>query len=84
MTSIMNKCLSVRPSPVRVLTPELGDAATASCPCWRNLVTSFEPMSPLPPITTIYTQAISPAKYAAQAGVLDLVFASETNCTAPA
>jgi hypothetical protein len=59
MTSIMNKCLSVRPSPVRVLTPELGDAATASCPCWRNLVTSFEPMSPLPPITTIFMNVTS-------------------------
>ena len=30
----------------------------------------------------VYTQAISPAKHAAQAAVLDLVFASETNCTA--
>ena len=29
-----------------------------------------------------YTQAISPAKHAAQAAVLDLVFASETNLTA--
>jgi integrase len=31
----------------------------------------------------VYTQAISPAKHAAQAAVLDLVFASETNCAAP-
>src|SRR5499425_2694995 len=45
---------SVSPSPVTVLTPELGDAATASCPCSRNLVTTFDPMSPLPPITTIF------------------------------
>src|SRR5215469_8998579 len=32
----------------------------------------------------VYTQAISPAKHAAQAAVLDLVFASETNRTASA
>jgi hypothetical protein len=31
-----------------------------------------------------YAQAISPAKHAAQAAVLDLVFASETSSTAPA
>jgi integrase len=30
------------------------------------------------------TQAVSPAKHAAQAAVLDLVFASETNCAAAA
>jgi hypothetical protein len=32
----------------------------------------------------IYTQAISPAKHAAQAAVLELVFASETNSAARA
>lgn len=32
----------------------------------------------------VYTQAISPEKHAAQAAVLALVFASETNTTAPA
>jgi hypothetical protein len=32
----------------------------------------------------VYTQAISPAKHAAQAAVLDLVFAPEKNCTASA
>jgi len=37
-----------------VLTPELGDAAIASCPCSRNFVTSFDPINPLPPITTIF------------------------------
>src|SRR5207245_9392544 len=42
------------PSPVMVLTPRLGDAATASWPCWLSLVTSFEPMSPVPPMTTIF------------------------------
>src|SRR5262245_15479989 len=42
------------PSPVRALTPEEGDAGTASWPCWRRIGTSFFPMSPLPPITTIF------------------------------
>ena len=37
-----------------VLTPEAGDAATTSWPCWRSLSTSFVPMSPLPPMTTIF------------------------------
>src|ERR1700745_159311 len=48
---------SASPSPVTVLTPEFGDAAIASCPCSRNLVTSFDPISPLPPITTIFMVA---------------------------
>jgi hypothetical protein len=42
------------PSPVMVLTPEFGDAATTSCPFLRSLSTVFDPMSPLPPITTIF------------------------------
>src|SRR6516164_8156411 len=42
------------PSPVRVLTPEEGEAATASCPAPRSRGISFLPMSPLPPITTIF------------------------------
>src|SRR5436309_9444839 len=46
--------VSASPSPVSVLTPELGDAAIASCPCSRSLMTSFDPMRPLPPITTIF------------------------------
>src|SRR5882724_559209 len=37
-----------------VLTPEVGDAATTSWPSSRSLFTSFVPMSPLPPITTIF------------------------------
>src|SRR5215469_16653137 len=45
---------SASPSPVRELRPELGDAATTSCPCSRNLITSFDPISPLPPKTTIF------------------------------
>jgi len=43
---------SVRPPPVRVLTPVFGDAAIAWCPCSFSSVTTFEPMSPVPPITT--------------------------------
>src|SRR5205814_6806402 len=45
---------SASPSQVMELTPDLGDAATASCPCSRSLLTSFDPISPLPPITTIF------------------------------
>src|SRR5262245_28719385 len=41
------------PSPVRVLTPEEGEADTASWPAPRSRGASFLPMSPLPPITTI-------------------------------
>src|SRR5262245_57938256 len=39
-------------SPVRVLTPEEGEADTASWPRSRGI--SFLPISPLPPITTIF------------------------------
>src|SRR5262245_9694905 len=42
------------PSPVRVLTPEEGEADTASCPAPPSRGISFLPMSPLPPITTIF------------------------------
>jgi hypothetical protein len=39
---------SASPSPVRVFTPVLGDAATASCPCASKRLTSFDPISPVP------------------------------------
>ena len=39
---------------MRVLTPVSGDAATASWPCSRSLVTSFDPMSPVPPMMTSF------------------------------
>jgi len=42
------------PSPVMVFTPVSGDAGTASCPCSRSFATSLEPMSPVPPIITIF------------------------------
>ena len=50
---------SARPSPVSVLTPEFGDAGTASWPWSRSLATSFDPMSPLPPITTSFMRILS-------------------------
>src|SRR5712672_2067342 len=46
---------SLRPSPVMVLTPLLGEAATTSWPPWRRMATVFEPIRPVPPITTIFT-----------------------------
>src|SRR6266436_6426337 len=45
---------SLRPSPVMLLTPLLGEAATTSWPPWRRMVTVFEPIRPVPPITTIF------------------------------
>src|SRR5918995_1325494 len=42
------------PSPVMVLTPVLGEAATTSWPPWRRMATVFEPIRPVPPITTIF------------------------------
>jgi hypothetical protein len=45
---------SASPSPVSVFTPEFGDAASVSCPDSRSPVTSFDPISPLPPMTTIF------------------------------
>src|SRR5437763_14491245 len=44
---------SLTPSPVIVLTPLLGEAATTSWPPCRKLVTVFEPIRPVPPMTTI-------------------------------
>src|SRR5262249_11723596 len=45
---------SARPAPVMVLTPNEGAAATASWPRPRRRGISFFPMSPVPPITTIF------------------------------
>src|SRR5215472_8327571 len=42
------------PSPVTLFTPDLGDAATAWCPFARRLLTSLDPIRPVPPITTIF------------------------------
>jgi hypothetical protein len=45
---------SLSPSPVMVLTPVLGEAAMTSWPRCRRMVTVFEPIRPVPPITTIF------------------------------
>src|SRR5262245_60739533 len=45
---------SLRPSPVMLLMPLLGDAATTSWPRWRRMATVFEPIRPVPPMTTIF------------------------------
>src|SRR5262249_2691274 len=45
---------SASPSPVRLFTPELGAAASASCPASPSFLTSLDPMRPVPPITTIF------------------------------
>lgn len=45
---------SARPSPVTLLTPELGEAATASCPSSVRFATTCDPISPVPPITKIF------------------------------
>src|SRR5262245_15623419 len=45
---------SASPCPVSVLTPVSGEAGTASWPCSRSLVTSFDPMSPVPPMMTSF------------------------------
>jgi hypothetical protein len=45
---------SARPSPVMVLTPVFGAAATTSWSFLRSRSTVFEPMRPVPPITTIF------------------------------
>ena len=45
---------SLRPSPVMLLTPVLGEAARTSWPRWRRMGTVFEPIRPVPPMTTIF------------------------------
>lgn len=45
---------SAKPSPVKALTPVCGEAATASRPCATSRATTFWPMRPVPPMTTIF------------------------------
>src|SRR5262249_51786065 len=45
---------SLSPSPVMVLTPVLGEATTTSWLPWRRMATVFEPIRPVPPMTTIF------------------------------
>src|SRR5262249_11773059 len=37
-----------------VLIPLWGEAATSSWPPWRRMATVFEPIRPVPPMTTIF------------------------------
>src|SRR3989454_11879354 len=69
ITTCVPAMASLRPSPVMLLTPVLGEAATTSWPPWRRMATVFEPIRPVPPITTIFIANLlvrSP-----QAGVCD-------------
>src|SRR6516164_3084599 len=45
---------SFSPSPVMVLTPVFGAAAIASCLFCFSFSTTFDPINPVPPITTIF------------------------------
>src|SRR3989442_1691754 len=69
ITTCVPAMASLRPWPVMVLTPVLGEAATTSWPPWRRMATVLEPIRPVPPITTIFIANLlvrSP-----QAGVCD-------------
>src|SRR6185436_4424372 len=50
---------SASPSPVSVFTPESGDAGSTWWHCSPSSRTSFDPMSPVPPITTIFMRPSS-------------------------
>src|SRR6266550_2330575 len=54
ITTCVPAMASLSPSPVMLLTPLLGEAATTSWPPWRRMATVFEPISPVPPMTTIF------------------------------
>src|ERR1044071_1748954 len=54
ITTCVPAMASLRPWPVMVLTPVLGEAATTSWPPWRRIGAVFEPIRPVPPITTIF------------------------------
>src|SRR6266850_2607775 len=62
---------SLRPWPVMVLTPVLGEAATTSWPPWRRMATVFEPIRPVPgmsvtrnvPSTEVCRPRTSPATF---------------------
>src|SRR5712664_943693 len=54
ITTCVPAMAPLRPSPVMVLTPVLGEAATTSWPPWRIMATVLEPIRPVPPITTIF------------------------------
>src|SRR3712207_3255293 len=54
ITTCVPAMASLSPSPVMVFTPVLGEAATTSWPPWRRMATVFEPIRPVPPMTTIF------------------------------
>src|SRR4051794_22929112 len=54
ITTVVPTIASLSPSPVILLMPFLGDAATTSCPPWRRMATVLEPIRPVPPTTTIF------------------------------
>src|SRR5467141_2863610 len=54
ITTCVPAMAPLRPSPVMVLTPVLGEAATTSWPPWRRMATVLEPIRQVPPITTIF------------------------------
>src|SRR5262249_45332213 len=54
ITTCVPAMAGLRPSPVMLLTPVLGEAATTSWPRWRRMGTVFEPIRPVPPIMTIF------------------------------
>jgi hypothetical protein len=54
ITTVVSTMASLSPSPVMVLTPLWGEAATTLWPSWRRTTTVFDPIRPVPPITTIF------------------------------
>jgi hypothetical protein len=61
MTTCVPTMTSLSPSPVMVLMPFFGEAATTSWPRARRMATAFEPIRPVPPMTTIF-MAYSPRR----------------------
>src|SRR5882672_6110 len=60
ITTCVPAIASLRPSPVRLFTPVLGEAATTSLPPWRRMGTVFEPIRPVPPMTRIFIPNLLP------------------------
>src|ERR1700753_2255814 len=54
ITTFASAKASLSPSPVMVSTPLVGEAARTSWPLWRRMATVFEPIRPVPPITTTF------------------------------
>src|ERR1700755_2564304 len=48
-----------RPSPVSESTPDRREAGITSCPCALSFDATFEPISPRPPMTTIFMMNLS-------------------------